>query len=96
MRAFGAIAYAAVIAGAMAVASCGQTGYGDAARGIIRDKGAEVADEGLVNLEWALCNAQTIGAIRRRYVGTRKWAAYVIICEWPAEYLVEPPRRLIP
>lgn len=82
--------YAAVILGSMLVASCGQTSYGDDFRSVVRDRGAKAADTTLQNLEWGLCNAITIGSIRRKYIGTDKWPAYRKICDIPAATVVLP------
>lgn len=43
---------------------------------------AEVADAGLSTSEWGVCNAATIGSIRRRYGGNPDAAtAWQLFCE---------------
>lgn len=93
-----AAAYALVVAGAMSVASCGQSSYSELVKGAVASRGADAADETLENLEWGLCSAISVGAIKRRYVGTRKWSAYGVICEWPDDLIAAGmrPRSLVP
>lgn len=50
-----------------ALGACGFTAEGDILRTTIRDAGAKAADAELINVEWALCNAVSVGAIKRRY-----------------------------
>ena len=52
---------------ALLLAGCGFTGQGDFVREQISERGAQAMDEGLVNAEWFLCNAASIGSIKRRY-----------------------------
>lgn len=98
MRFLPPFSFAMVILGAMAVASCEQTPYSDLVKTAVSKRGASAADSTLENLEWGLCSAATIGSIKRRYVGTRKWAAYGVICEWPERYIEQglKPTRLLP
>ena len=46
---------------------CGFTVYGDATRDLVKTKGAQAYDEGLVNAEWFICSVASIGSIKRRY-----------------------------
>jgi len=57
----------AALALALALAACGFTPYGDVGRDMISGKGAQAYDEGLKNIEWGLCEAASIGSIKRRY-----------------------------
>lgn len=71
-----------VVIVALFVAGCGLTPYGDVAREAVRIQGAKVADAGLANAEWFICNAATTGAVQRRY-GPHPdlMAAYTKICD---------------
>lgn len=59
---------------------CGFTAQGDFVRDQISQKGAQAMDEGLRNSEWFLCNAASVGSIKRRYAGD-KAEAYTELCE---------------
>ena len=64
------------------LAGCGLTLEGDAARLAVQQYGAQAYDEGLVNAEWFICNAATIGAVRRKYGKTEEMAAtYRDLCQ---------------
>lgn len=56
-----------ILALACLTASCGFTPQGDAVRLGVAKYGAQAMDEGLVNAEWFICNAASIGSIKRRY-----------------------------
>lgn len=89
--------YAAVIAGSMAVAGCDQTKYSDIITGQISSRAAKAEDQTVRNLEWGLCNAISVGAVRRNYVEGRKWSAYAVICGWPDGFVgANAPRNLVP
>ena len=63
------------------LAGCGLTPEGDAARAAIAEKGAQVYDEGLANAEWFLCNAASVGSVRRRYgTSADRAALYRSLC----------------
>lgn len=69
------------IAAALALAGCGFTPQGDLARDIVREKGAQAYDEGLENSIWFLCNAASVGSIRRRFGASQESAAaYNALC----------------
>lgn len=57
----------AVIMAAFFVSGCGFTGTGDTFRQGAATRGAAAYDEGLVNAEWFMCNAASVGSIKRRY-----------------------------
>ena len=60
---------------ALLVAGCGSFGR-------LQERGATVADEGLDASVWAICDAATMGSIRRRFgVNADKAAAYELFCE---------------
>ena len=61
---FGGLAAAFFVA---VLAGCGLTPQGDMIRATVADKGAQVADEGLTNAEWFLCQAASVGSVKRRY-----------------------------
>jgi hypothetical protein len=63
------------------LSGCGFTAQGDFSREIAREKGAQAYDEGLVNAEWFICHAASVGSIRRRYgTDASLAAAYRRIC----------------
>lgn len=68
----------AVIFLALSVSACGFTPQGDMLRGVVRDKGAQAYDEGLANSVWFLCNAASVGSIRRTF--GNKMDAYNALC----------------
>lgn len=66
---------------AITLASCGFTQTGDFVRETVAVKGAQAMDEGLVNAEWFVCNAASIGSVKRRYGKSAKLAdAYTALC----------------
>lgn len=65
----------------ISLAGCGFTPQGDLVRDAIRDKGAQAYDEGLENSLWFICNAASIGSVRRRFGGSADSAsAYRALC----------------
>ncbi len=63
-------------------AACGFTPQGDIVRAAVAEKGAQAMDEGLVNAEWFICNAVSVGAVKRRYGKSRELAdAYNALCD---------------
>lgn len=63
------------------LAGCGFTPQGDAFRQGIATRGAQAYDEGLTNAEWFMCNAASIGSIKRKYgVSETKAQAYKTLC----------------
>lgn len=71
----------ALIVAAFVLSGCGFTETGDAFRTVIADKGAKAMDEGLANAEWFMCNAVSVGAVRRRYGHSPKLSfAYDVLC----------------
>lgn len=69
---------AIALAAALALSACGFTPQGDLARDLIREKGAQAYDEGLANSLWFMCNAASVGSIRRTF--GKNMAAYNAIC----------------
>ena len=55
------------LAATLFVAGCGFTSEGDAARAFVKQYGEQAFDEGLINSEWFICRAASIGSILRRY-----------------------------
>ena len=51
----------------LALTGCGLTPQGDLVRGVIKVRGAAIADQGLTNAEWFVCEAATIGSVKRKY-----------------------------
>ena len=54
-------------AGIAILGGCGFTAQGDFVRTGVAEKGAQAADEGLRNATWFICQAATIGSIKRAY-----------------------------
>lgn len=84
----------AAIGLALFLAGCGFTPQGDLARETLVTKGAQAADEGLVNAEWFVCQAATIGSVKRKYGVSRERAdAYNRFCPDTsgAEIIGAPP-----
>lgn len=79
---------ALVLGSALILSACGFTPQGDLARDVIREKGAQAYDEGLANSVWFLCNAASVGSIRRTF-GNRM-DAYNALCSEAALRLVPP------
>ena len=70
-----------LIAGLISLAGCGFTDTGDFIRKTASQAGAQAFDEGLVNAEWFICQAASIGAIKRRYgQSAEAAAAYDALC----------------
>lgn len=49
----------------------------------IATDGAKAADDALAAAEWALCNAATVGSVKRRYQDPIKRDAYNALCPTP-------------
>ena len=71
----------APVAGAFRLAACGLTPQGDMIRAAVKTGGAQVMDEGLNNAEWYICQAASIGAVRRRYGKPGLSDAYRTLCD---------------
>ena len=71
----------APVAGALLLAGCGFTPQGDMIRAAVRAGGAQVMDEGLNNAEWYICQAASIGAVRRHYGKPGLSDAYRTLCD---------------
>lgn len=80
-----------ILASLLLIAGCGLTPVGDQYREAARMAAKTVADQTLANVEWALCNAMTIGAITRRYgrIPT-KATAYRNLCREAPTLLLTP------
>ena len=66
--------------------ACGLTPVGDGLRAAVKDAGAQAYDQGLENAEWFLCQAASIGSLRRRYGRAAETAAaYNALCEGPGD-----------
>lgn len=55
------------IAAALLLGACGMTPQGDLVRDVVRERGAQAYDEGLANSLWFMCNAASVGSIRRTF-----------------------------
>ena len=71
----------APVAGVLLLAGCGFTPQGDVLRAAVKSGGARVMDEGLNNAEWYICQAASIGSVRRRYGKPGLSDAYRTLCD---------------
>ena len=60
---------------------CGFTPQGNALRAAVKAGGAQAMDEGLNNAEWYICQAASIGSVRRRYGKPGLSDAYRTLCD---------------
>ena len=56
---------------ALLLGACGLTPQGNIVRDAVKNYGAKVYDEGLKNAEWYMCEAASVGSVKRRYSGGR-------------------------
>ena len=77
----------------VALAGCGFTGAGNFARDAVSDYGAQAMDEGLVNAEFFVCQAASVGSVMRRYgASAEKAEAWRALCERdPNAEVILPP-----
>ncbi len=90
MRAYISIGLAA--AAALLLAGCG--GAAQQAREVIATEGATAYDEGLVNAEFFVCRAASVGSVQRRYGRSADLAeAWRTLClgDAEADILGAPP-----
>ena len=80
----------AVVAGlGMLTCACGLTPQGDIIRATAAEKGALAMDEGLTNAEWFLCQAASVGSVKRRYgISPARSKAYADLCSAASETIV--------
>ena len=78
---------------ALPLAACGFTQAGDFARDAVADYGAQAMDEGLVNAEFFVCQAASVGSVMRRYgASAEKAEAWRALCQRdPEGEIVGPP-----
>ncbi len=58
----------------------------------VADKGARVSDNALTAAEWAICNAASVGSVRRRYGATVEMAdAWNELCSMDKGKIVQGP-----
>ena len=75
---------AGAIIAVMFLVGCGFTPEGEAVRKAVKEYGAQAADAELENLEWAICNGVSVGAVKRRYgPSPAKAAAWRAFCAGP-------------
>ena len=71
-----------LVIAALALSGCGLTQTGDFVRSGAVTQGAKAYDEGVANAEWFLCQAASVGSIKRHYgVSKEKSAAYNLLCK---------------
>ena len=77
----------------VALGGCGVTTTGQQVREGVATYGAQAMDEGLVNAEWFICSAASIGSVKRRYGKTKESAdAYNTLCGLEGDAaIVAPP-----
>ncbi len=81
---------AVLLVAALALANCGLTPQGDFIRGLVEDKGAQVFDEGLSNAEWFVCEAASIGSVKRRYgTSSKRIDTYNDFCAVPKGNVIQ-------
>ena len=79
-----------VIVAVFMLGACGFTPEGQAVRLAVKQYSAQAADTELENLEWAICNALTVGAFKRKYGSSQtKATAWRTLCEGASESPVE-------
>lgn len=79
-----------IVAAALLLGSCGLTPQGDLIRDLVKDKGAQVFDEGLTNAEWFVCESASIGSIKRRYgTSSKRIQVYNDFCTVPKGSVVQ-------
>lgn len=67
------------------LAGCGQTDFGNTVRTAVGERGAAAYDSGLENAEWFICQAASVGSVKRRYgVSKEKADAYNAVCSQEA------------
>lgn len=72
---------ALVIGLGMLTCACGLTPQAETIRGAVSDKGARAMDEGLTNAEWFICQAASVGSVKRRYGSSpERSKAYLDLC----------------
>lgn len=65
----------------LALGGCGFTSQGNQVRQGVATYGAQAMDEGLINAEWFVCKAASVGSIQRRYgTDANKAAAWKALC----------------
>ena len=80
---------ALMIAGTVVVAGCGFTPQGDFVRNAVSEQGAQAFDAGLVNAEWFICQAASIGSVKRHYGQSKEAAdAYNELCDQAGSELI--------
>lgn len=65
----------------------GCTSQGGLVADLVKQRGAEAFDTGLENAEWYICEAASIGSIKRRYAGAMA-SAYNGLCDRSATDIV--------
>ncbi|KKK96965.1 hypothetical protein LCGC14_2657480 [marine sediment metagenome] len=59
--------YVLPVLGLVLLAGCGFTPQGNALRSALTGGAAQAMDEGLINAEFFMCKAASVGSIQRRY-----------------------------
>ena len=70
-----------IFLGFLLLSACSLTNYDDLAEQYIKSEGKQTAAQALENAEWYICRASPIGSIKDRYLGTKKWQGYLLLCE---------------
>ncbi|MFQ6019050.1 MAG: hypothetical protein ACE5KF_12755 [Kiloniellaceae bacterium] len=81
-------------AAALILCACGFTPEGEALRRAVAGTGAMAADNALENVEWYMCEAASVGSIKRRYGATADLAkAYNRLCDRGSSAEIVAPGR---
>ena len=76
----------------LALALLGGCATLDTARDVVKQKGAQAADTALLDAEWLVCKATSIGAVKRRYGQTMETAeTYRRFCDGDGQANVVSP-----
>lgn len=69
-----------IVAAALFLGGCGLTAQGDFVREAVKAGEVKVYDAGLENAEWYICEAASVGSVKRRYAGGKS-GAYNELCD---------------
>lgn len=76
---------AVAVAAALFLTGCAQYGM---VKKVVAENGEQAKDEALEAAEWYMCNAASVGAVKRRYTTPEQVASYNVLC--PGRLPVEP------
>ncbi len=89
-----ALKFVIAAAAALILCACGFTPEGEALRRAVAETGAMAADNTLENVEWYMCEAATLGSIKRRYAAAADLAeACKRLCDRRSSARIIAPER---